>query len=236
MPGPRSGWVGRWSLIDVNDADRPPEDEHAEIVARRWLDRYGVVTSDWWRRERPPVAWRSVYRELKRLEQRGEVRRGYFVEGLAGAQFALPAAVELLRGVREETTGRDSPMVAIAASDPSNVFNLVLPTRTAAPLEHPKGRGAVLVLRGSFVILSAEYAGQRVTVRADAEEADVTAAARLLAEYVQRRRSSTGLTRRRCTVERIDGDAAAGSRWAGAFAAAGYRRIPRGLEFEPLSR
>jgi len=223
-------------LIAIDDAEKPADDEHAEIVARRWLDRYGVVTSDWWRRERPPVAWRSIYRELKRLEQRGEVRRGYFVEGLAGAQFAVPAAVELLRGVREETTSTDAPMVSIAASDPANVFNLHIPTRTTAPLEHPKGRVAVLVVRGSSVIVSAEYAGQRVTVRPDADEADVTAAARLLAEYVQRRRSSAGLTRRRCTVERIDGGAAAASRWAGAFAAAGYRRIPRGLEFEPLSR
>jgi len=223
-------------LISVGDGEKPPEDEHAEIVARRWLDRYGVVTSDWWRRERPPVAWRAIYGELKRLEQRGELRRGYFVEGLAGAQFAVPAAVELLRGVREETTGNEAPMVPIAASDPANVFNLPLPTRTTAPLEHPRGRGAVLVVRGSGVILSAEYAGQRVTVRPDADESDVTAAARLLAEYVQRRRSSTGLTRRRCTIERIDGAPAAASRWAGAFAAAGYRRIPRGLEFEPLAR
>ena len=126
--------------------------------------------------------------------------------------------------------------MAIAASDPANVFSLPIPTRTTAPLEHPKGRGAVLVVRGSRVILSAEYAGQRVTVRPEAEAADVTAAARLLAEYVQRRRSSIGLTRRRCTIERIDGGAAAASRWAGAFAAAGYRRIPRGFEFEPLSR
>ena len=236
VPGPQSGWVGRWSLIWIDDADRPPEDEHAEIVARRWLDRYGVVTSDWWRRERPPVAWRSIYRELKRLEERGEVRRGYFVEGMAGAQFALPAAVELLRGVREETTGRDAPMVAIAASDPANVSNVPLPARATNPLEHPRGRGAVLVVRGGVVILSAESAGRRVVVRPDAEEGDVTAAARVLAEYVDRRRSSLGLTRRRCTVERIDGAAAGVSRWAAAFAAAGYRRIPRGFEFEPLAR
>ena len=64
----------------------------------------------------------------------------------------------------------------------------------------------------------------------------MTAAARVLAEYVDRRRSSLGLTRRRCTVERIDGAAAGVSRWAAAFAAAGYRRIPRGFEFEPLAR
>src|SRR6185437_10936402 len=232
LPGPRSGWVGRWSLISVDDAEKPPEDEHAEIVARRWLDRYGVVTSDWWRRERPPVAWRCIYRELKRLEQRGELRRGYFVEGMAGAQFAVPAAVELLRGVRDETAGRDVPMVAVAATDPANVYNLRLPKRTPTPLENPRGPGAVLVLRGTTVVMSAESSGRHVTVRHDADDADVTAGARLLAEYVQRRRSAIGLTRRRYTVERIDGGGAASSRWTGAFAAAGYRRIPRGLEFE----
>ena len=236
VPGPQGGWVGRWSLIVIGDASRPPEEEHAEIVARRWLDRYGVVTSDWWRRERPPIGWRSIYRELKRLEHRGEVRRGYFVEGMAGAQFALPAAVELLRGVRDETSDRDVPIVAVAASDPANVYNLPLGTRTPSPLEHPRGPGSVLVFRGSAVILSAESSGRRVTVREDAEESDVTAGARILAEYVQRRRSSLGLTRRRCTIERIDGGAPSASRWAGAFAAAGYRRIPRGLEFEPLAR
>ena len=52
-----------------------------------------------WRRERPAIAWRAIYRELKRLEFRGEVRRGYFVRGLSGAQFALPEAVEMLRDV-----------------------------------------------------------------------------------------------------------------------------------------
>ncbi|HKV52640.1 MAG TPA: DEAD/DEAH box helicase [Gemmatimonadaceae bacterium] len=236
LPGPQGGWVGRWSLIALDQAGRPQEEEHAEMVARRWLDRYGIVTSDWWRRERPPISWRSVYRELKRLEHRGEVRRGYFVEGMAGAQFALPAAVELLRGVRDEAPSRDTPIVALASTDPANVYGVRLPQRNPTPLENPRGPGAVLVFRGTTVVMSAESSGRHVTVREDADEADVTAGARLLAEYLQRRRSAIGLTRRRCTVERIDGVAPASSRWGGAFAAAGYRRIPRGLEFEPLAR
>ncbi|MBX6332601.1 MAG: DEAD/DEAH box helicase, partial [Gemmatimonadaceae bacterium] len=105
LPGPARGWTGRWSLLRPPDGAsggawgvRPDEEEHAEAVARHWLARYGIVTRDWWRRERPPVPWRAIYRELKRFEYRGEVRRGYFVEGLAGAQFALPEAVEQLRG------------------------------------------------------------------------------------------------------------------------------------------
>ena len=59
-------------------------------VARQWLARYGVVCRDWWRRERPAVAWRAIYHELKRLEFRGEVRRGYFVAGLPGRSSRCP--------------------------------------------------------------------------------------------------------------------------------------------------
>ena len=80
------------------------EEARAEMIARQWLERYGVVTRDWWRRERPPVSWRAIYRELRRLEYRGEIRRGYFVKGLGGAQFALPHAVERLRGASTTPT------------------------------------------------------------------------------------------------------------------------------------
>src|SRR5688572_23483713 len=88
-------------------------------IARHWLARYGIVARNWWRRERPPVPWRSIYLELKRMEFRGEVRRGYFVRGLAGAQFALPEAVEQLRATEPDAT---APFVVIAASDPANPY------------------------------------------------------------------------------------------------------------------
>ena len=118
-----SAWIGRWSLVGTPGTlgARPPEEEHAAAIAHQWLARYGVVTRDWWRRERPPVGWHAIYRELKRLEYRGEVRRGYFVEGLGGAQFALPDAVERLRAARDDV---DAPFVVMAASDPANVYSL----------------------------------------------------------------------------------------------------------------
>jgi ATP-dependent Lhr-like helicase len=239
LPGPTTGWVGRWSLLHLDRVPSLSEDEHAELVARRWLDRYGIVTSDWWRRERPPVAWRSVYRELKRLEYRGEVRRGYFVEGMAGAQFALPAAVEQLRAAREE--GVAAPMVVLAASDPANPFTLPLMSRVRSALENPRGAGALLAVRGNVVVLSAESMGRRLTVCGDADAADVTAAAHTLGVYVRRRRESvlggartTGDVRARCVVEQIDGEPAGVNRWGAAVATAGFRRVTQGFEFDPL--
>ena len=111
-----AAWPGRWSLVRASRVLGPEVDESvwAEAIARQWLDRYGVVSREMWRRERPLISWRSIYRELKRLEFRGEVRRGYFVRGLAGAQFALPEAVEMLRN--PVASSDDSAAVVMTAT------------------------------------------------------------------------------------------------------------------------
>ncbi|MEO7457095.1 MAG: DEAD/DEAH box helicase, partial [Gemmatimonadaceae bacterium] len=90
-------WGGRWSLVHMPGTLGAENLDEPEQVARKWLERYGIVSRDWWKREHPAMEWRTIYHELKRLEFRGEVQRGYFVAGLAGAQFALPEAVEMLR-------------------------------------------------------------------------------------------------------------------------------------------
>ena len=160
-----SSWSGRWSLLRRVGTLGPelPEEERAERVARQWLTRYGIVSRDWWRRERPPVSWRAIYRELKRLEFRGEVRRGYFVKGLGGAQFALPDAVEWLRAVALEEHA-PSGYVVMAASDPANVYNLQLDLVDRDPLSRPRGSGALLVMRGGRVAIAVEGRGRRYTI------------------------------------------------------------------------
>jgi ATP-dependent Lhr-like helicase len=184
------GWTGRWSLVRRRGTLGPelPEEERAERIARQWLARYGIVSRDWWRRERPPVPWRAIYRELKRLEFRGEVRRGYFVKGLGGAQFALPDAVEWLRAIANE----DEPasFVVMAASDPANIYSLPLELVDRDPLSRPRGLGALLVMRGGRVAIAVEARGRRFTVADWLSPEEVAAAKKALLDHLRGERSA----------------------------------------------
>jgi ATP-dependent Lhr-like helicase len=186
-----SGWTGRWSLVRRRGTMGPdlPEEERAERIARQWLVRYGIVSSDWWRREHPPVSWRSIYRELKRLEFRGEVRRGYFVKGLGGAQFALPEAVEWLRAVANEDQSSAS-FVVMAASDPANVYNLRLELVDKDPLSRPRGSGALIVTRGGRVAMAVEGRGRRFSVADWLSAEEITAAKKALVEHLRGEKSA----------------------------------------------
>jgi ATP-dependent Lhr-like helicase len=172
-----ASWIGRWSLLAAGGTlgGRPPAEEHAAIVARQWLARYGIVTL---------IDWRAIYHELKRMEYRGEVRRGYFVAGLGGAQFAHPDAVERLRAIRDDS---DAPFVAFAASDPANPYSLALPGVERDPLSRPRGRGGILVTRRGVVQLMAEGRGRRITLAPELSVQDGDGARAALAAYLARR-------------------------------------------------
>ena len=186
-----SGWTGRWSLVRRRSTIGPelPEEEHAERIARQWLMRYGIVSRDWWRRERPPVSWRAIYRELKRLEFRGEVRRGYFVKGLGGAQFALPDAVEWLRAVASQDPSH-AGFVVMAASDPANVYSLTLESVERDPLSRPRGSGALLVTRGGRIAIAAEARGRRFSVADWLTPEEAVAAKAALREHLRGEKSA----------------------------------------------
>jgi ATP-dependent Lhr-like helicase len=224
LPGGHDGWVGRWSLVRTPGILGASDDEEAlaEAIARQWLDRYGIVTRDWWRRERPAVPWRLIYRELRRLEMRGEVRRGYFVRGLAGAQFAAAAAVDALR---EVATDSEAPVITMATSDPANAYALplIVADEDRPALARPRGRGALLVTRAGRAIMAAEARGRRVSVAPDASEDDVRLAAESLTAHLSL--PVPGSQRRHdLEIETIDGAAATKSPHAAAFVAVGFRR------------
>ena len=224
-----SSWGGRWSLVHTLGTLGPEHDEHtlAERVARQWLARYGIVSRDWWRREHPAVGWREIYHELKRLEFRGEVLRGYFVAGLAGAQFALPVAVELLRAPTPDVSAE---IVGMSVSDPANVYALPLaPGAAPDPLARPRGAGALLVTRAGRIVLTAEGRGSRLRVAEGVSSDDVREGAHALAERLTAR---AGHARRRdLVVETIDGERAAGSRHAAALRDAGFKGMGTGLRW-----
>jgi ATP-dependent Lhr-like helicase len=221
-------WGGRWSLVHRSGTlgVRSDEEMDAHIIVQKWLDRYGIVSRNWWQRERPTVSWREIYHELKRLEFRGEVQRGYFVAGLAGAQFALPEAVELLRQEDEARTG----IVVMATSDPANVYTLPLTEGSNVdPLGRPRGAGATIVTMEGRIVIASESRGARLRIAHGATTDDVIQAARSLGDRLVQR---SGKARRRdAIVESIDGERAAGSRWADAFVEAGYRVMSNILRY-----
>jgi ATP-dependent Lhr-like helicase len=114
-------WVGRWSLVHRAGVMGKPlsDEERLARQARQLLQRYGVVTRDSLEREEGAWDWGLLYTQFQLMEMRGEVRRGYFVAGLPGVQFALPEAVERLR---EAAATIDDTLIVLNACDPANIF------------------------------------------------------------------------------------------------------------------
>src|SRR5207302_5779456 len=114
---------GRWSLTAPLFADAPAHGPRKRAVAEILLERYGIVTRETVLAEGIPGGFSALYPELVKLETLGTARRGYFVEGLGGAQFALPGAVERLRA---QPTGDGAPVV-LSAVDPAQPYGAALP-------------------------------------------------------------------------------------------------------------
>ena len=106
----------------------PTVTERAKAVAEQLLARHGVLTRQAALAENVAGGFATVYPVLRGLEEAGRIRRGYFVAGLGGSQFALPGALERLRSVREPHAGEDGPpAVVLASTDPANPYGAVLP-------------------------------------------------------------------------------------------------------------
>jgi ATP-dependent helicase Lhr and Lhr-like helicase len=115
---------GRWSLLHTEGADR---DRSVESCCWMLLRRYGVVFRDLLLRETNLPRWRELQIGYRRLEDRGEVRGGRFVDGFLGEQFALPVAVESLRAHRKLPPNANCERVTIAAADPLNLVGIIVP-------------------------------------------------------------------------------------------------------------
>ena len=147
----------------------------ATSMASALLERYGVVTRGAVRAEGVVGGFSSVYAAMKAMEEGGRIRRGYFVEGLGGAQFALPGAVERLRSA---TPDDEHPAVyVLAATDPANPFGIALPWPVKGP---QRAAGAFVVIVNGAPVLYLEKGGKTLVDLTTAEEApayDLAAAA-----------------------------------------------------------
>ena len=112
---------GRWFLTtSLAIMGKPVDDQkRAELQARLLLDRYGILIKEWYRRENGLLPWYQIFQSLKRLEWQGEIRRGYFVAGLSGLQFALPEALELLEKITNRPVRPEHNSVLISSMDPA---------------------------------------------------------------------------------------------------------------------
>ncbi len=217
---PPSG-TGRWYLV----ADLLGEQLPAEIRATAWaeqlLERYGVVTRDAALGEGVPGGFAGVYPVLATMEDAGRTRRGYFVEGLGGAQFALPGAVDVLRAAPED----EGRIRVLAAADPANPYGAAVSWPEEAGGRASRSAGAFVVLRGGTLALFVERGGRRiVTFTADREElADVAPA---VADLARRKF-------RRAEVETVDGQPVAETPLGGALREHGFTTSYKGLILRP---
>jgi ATP-dependent Lhr-like helicase len=115
---------GRWSLVDPRRVTKSAATEWAAALAQQLLTRHGIVTRETVASEAVAGGFSAVYQVLKAMEDAGRIRRGYFVAGLGAAQFALPAALDLLRSMREVP---ETPRTAaLAATDPGNPYGTIV--------------------------------------------------------------------------------------------------------------
>ena len=155
--GPPAG-AGRWSLVAPLLEPAPTATEAAHARALQLLERYGVLTREAALGEGAEGGFAGVYPMLKALEERGQVRRGYFVAGLGAAQFAVAGAVDRLRG---ERSGDDDPPIVLAATDPAQPFGAAIPwpESTGRPA---RAAGALVVLAGAEALAYLERGAHKV--------------------------------------------------------------------------
>ena len=177
---------GRWTLLPAPARTTPAEQTTwSHAVAQQLLHRYGIVTRETVTQENLPGGFSAVYDLLKALEVQGLVRRGYFVAGLGGAQFAQAAAVDLLRSLRNADP--DEPeLVALAATDPANPWGSILhwpePEDSSASLS--RSVGATVILRNGDLVAYLRRNNPAIQVFLPSDEPDRSAVARDLAGFL----------------------------------------------------
>jgi ATP-dependent Lhr-like helicase len=211
--------AGRWSLLPLAEGDTTVR---AKATAEALLDRHGIVTRGAVTSEGIRGGFALAYKVLSTFEETGRARRGYFVDGLGGAQFGTGATVDRLRQfARDPDALPDLDAITLAATDPANAYGAAL--AWPATEGHRPGRkaGALVVLVDGRLVAYIERGGKTVLTFSE-DEAVLGAAAGSLAATVR-----GGLGRLR--VERVDGEFSIGTLFGTALTNAGFAPTPQGL-------
>jgi ATP-dependent helicase Lhr and Lhr-like helicase len=211
---------GRWSLAASLFENAPASGPRLRAQAELMLERYGIVTRETVLAEGVPGGFSTVYGEMSNLEMLGTARRGYFVEGLGGAQFALPGAVERLRSLPHP----EGTYTVLAATDPANPYGAGIPWPKRESGRRPsRTPGAYVLLRDGEPTLFVERGGRGILRLAELEG---EAFAEAVGEVAGAARD--GLLPR-LAIERVDGEPVIGSGLEETLIAAGFHRQPRRL-------
>jgi ATP-dependent Lhr-like helicase len=211
------GGEGRWSVVAEVTSPAISATERLHSTAGALLQRYGVVTREAALAEGAPGGFAALYPVLRAMEETGRIRRGYFVEGLGGSQFALPGAVDRLRAARHEQQGA----VAMTATDPANPFGVTLPWPASDAGRPARAAGAVVVLAQGALRLYLERGG-RSLLSFGQVDADHLAALAAVAGRGGK-----------IDIRSVDGGPAAASRLAGTMRDIGFGISPQGLVMWP---
>ncbi len=210
-----------WSTRSLRE-EAPSPEARALVMSQTLLERYGVVAQPMAASEELPGGFSAVYRTLALLEESGRVRRGHFVEGLEGAQFALAPVVELLRVARQPSPLR---AVVVAATDPALAFGALLPwPESVATLRRVSGADVVLV--DGVPVLAIDSGGTRLMVLVASDDPALTVALPSLREVATRAR------KRRLVLEQVGDEPVLQSPLATRLRALGFVEDLHGLRLE----
>jgi ATP-dependent Lhr-like helicase len=217
---------GRWSLTESLFRAQVDPSARRRAQSELMLERYGILTREQARAEGVAGGFSAIYPELSQLETLGVARRGYFVEGLGGAQFALPGAVERLRA---QGSDEGAPLV-LAAVDPAQPYGAALPwpARSGGSGSEDSRRparvaGAYVVLAGGEPILYLERGGRALQTLVAVEDPRIEPALAALIDHVRAGRI------KRIALEKVDGELAIESPLGPALIAHGFQQGPRRL-------
>jgi len=241
---------GRWSVLATRAAGQgtnvsPTATEASHALALQLLNRYGVLLREHVAAENVPGGFSAVYDVLKALEESGRIRRGYFVAGLGATQFALPAAVDLLRQLRNAPPEEKPEFVQLAAADPANPYGSVLrwpelpvaeEDSESAPRLLTRSAYAEVILRNGQLVVWLRRGNPNLLMFLPGEEPERSQAASGLAHFLFARGQERlrGASHQGVLITTINGQPVAAHPMARFLMDAGFHPGPLGMHLRRI--